>query len=143
MYVRTFTQVYLHFTYAYWVHRVLDLAQFALIAPECPYHARHFDVAYIYDTKYQLHLCTWKVEVILINVCVCNMFALFILMRTGRVVCKAKIAQIAIAISSERSEPVKQFIMSGDVGVLNSRQRCWCACNALRAMPIVCEGKLQ
>lgn len=45
-------------------------------------------------------------------------------MSTGRAVCKAKIAQIAIAMSSDRSEPVKQFIINGEVGVLNSRQRC-------------------
>lgn len=50
--------------------------------------------------------------------------AIFILMSTGRTVCKAKIAQIAMAISCERSEPVKQFIINGEVGVLNSRQRC-------------------
>lgn len=47
----------------------------------------------------------------------------YLLISIGRLVWVPIIAQIAMATSSDRSEPVKQFIMSGDIGALAARQR--------------------
>lgn len=47
----------------------------------------------------------------------------YLLISIGRLVWVPIIAQIAMATSSDRSEPVKQFMMSGDIGALAARQR--------------------